>query len=640
MSYKRVAVVDPTKVVNIRDYGGRPNGTTGTRAAVVAAVAAGATTIEFDEGSSSYYWEAPYAPPSGLTLKAGRGRPTFTFDPAAATSRQFTMSAKDHITFKGIKFDGTTIPVRNDAFIVLSGGCTYNVFDDCEFESCPAATVGCVVFSGATTKHNNMRWCKFNNTYAEAIGFTAATYNTIFMCTLLNTGGFGVRIGELASYNRVVGLTSLISTREGIGIYHDCLENHIEACRIEEAADNGISVSGRRNTVIGCHLYNNYAAGIGIWGEDNSIIGNICLNNGSSNRYEFWSSSLSVTAGQYYFNSSTFVLYQAASSGTTANLPVHLSGTVALGDGISWTYIGAKVRWSGVWVSVGYGGTGQRNYIAGNQVDDTLTTMGQWYGVLIEGGGGYATWANGQTILAGDPTYSYRVYNLNIYFSSNGGTTATGSEPVHTTGIVTGADGISWEWRNAFVSSAAPRSNVVTGNPWTRSKAGRAAYDQALWVANTLVSHGEHHLNVTNGLTMTNLPTYATDALASAGGLALESIYLDTTGALRSRKDYAAGQRNPMTTRVVTAAGAITVLALDELVVVRKTSGAATAVTLPSSPVTGRIYIIKDGKGDAATNNITISPASGTIDASANVVLATAYGSLDFVYDGTQWSII
>lgn len=93
-------------------------------------------------------------------------------------------------------------------------------------------------------------------------------------------------------------------------------------------------------------------------------------------------------------------------------------------------------------------------------------------------------------------------------------------------------------------------------------------------------------------------------------------------------------------TRVVTAAGAVTVSSTDHVVVVNKTTGAATAVTLPASPVAGREIIIKDGKGDAGLNIITITPAAGAIDGAANALIATNYQSLTLVYNGAEWSLV
>lgn len=95
-----------------------------------------------------------------------------------------------------------------------------------------------------------------------------------------------------------------------------------------------------------------------------------------------------------------------------------------------------------------------------------------------------------------------------------------------------------------------------------------------------------------------------------------------------------------VTVRVVTAAGAVTVTTSDYVVVVNKTVGAATTVNLPASPATGDTYVIKDGKGDAGANNITLTPAAGNIDGAGTKVMATNYQSISLVYNGTEWNVV
>jgi len=90
-------------------------------------------------------------------------------------------------------------------------------------------------------------------------------------------------------------------------------------------------------------------------------------------------------------------------------------------------------------------------------------------------------------------------------------------------------------------------------------------------------------------------------------------------------------------TRVVTAAGAVTVATSDDIISIDKTSGAATVVNLPATPSTGVTYVIHDGKGDAATHHITITPASGNINGASTLVLSNNYGTVTVTYNGTQW---
>ena len=62
-------------------------------------------------------------------------------------------------------------------------------------------------------------------------------------------------------------------------------------------------------------------------------------------------------------------------------------------------------------------------------------------------------------------------------------------------------------------------------------------------------------------------------------------------------------------------------------------SGGAFAVTLPASPVVGNMVRIVDGKGSAATNNITVGRASQNIQgAAADLVIATNRAAIGLVF--------
>ena len=49
---------------------------------------------------------------------------------------------------------------------------------------------------------------------------------------------------------------------------------------------------------------------------------------------------------------------------------------------------------------------------------------------------------------------------------------------------------------------------------------------------------------------------------------------------------------------------------------------------------------MKDGNGDAAANNITLTPASGNIDGSGTYVMSTNYQSQTVIHNGTEWNKI
>lgn len=90
---------------------------------------------------------------------------------------------------------------------------------------------------------------------------------------------------------------------------------------------------------------------------------------------------------------------------------------------------------------------------------------------------------------------------------------------------------------------------------------------------------------------------------------------------------------------VKTSAGDYDVLSTDCVVVINKGTGAATTVTLPASPSAGRVLVVKDGKGDAASNNITVSGNGKNIDGAASVTIGTNYDVRRLVYNGTQWNL-
>jgi hypothetical protein len=72
--------------------------------------------------------------------------------------------------------------------------------------------------------------------------------------------------------------------------------------------------------------------------------------------------------------------------------------------------------------------------------------------------------------------------------------------------------------------------------------------------------------------------------------------------------------------------------------ILANTSGGAFTVTLPASPSTGDQVVIADSGSSFATNNLTVSRNSSTIDGVAEDLLLDVDDVLvDLIYDGSTW---
>lgn len=93
------------------------------------------------------------------------------------------------------------------------------------------------------------------------------------------------------------------------------------------------------------------------------------------------------------------------------------------------------------------------------------------------------------------------------------------------------------------------------------------------------------------------------------------------------------------TLRTATASP-VTVTQTDCLVLTNLSVAGAVAVSIPafSSVPLGHRVLVKDAKGDAAANNITITPVSGLIDGAGTAVISANYGRVLLVAGPTQWN--
>ena len=87
------------------------------------------------------------------------------------------------------------------------------------------------------------------------------------------------------------------------------------------------------------------------------------------------------------------------------------------------------------------------------------------------------------------------------------------------------------------------------------------------------------------------------------------------------------------TPSVITTKVGYSLLDTDFIVVV-ETSKSAVTVKLPAHPVSGQIYVIKDGGGMAGTYNITVDGNGNRIDGENTSVILTNYGARSFCFIG------
>jgi hypothetical protein len=98
-----------------------------------------------------------------------------------------------------------------------------------------------------------------------------------------------------------------------------------------------------------------------------------------------------------------------------------------------------------------------------------------------------------------------------------------------------------------------------------------------------------------------------------------------------------AGNPSPVAVTDV-ATATYTALSTDYFLCVL-TNGLVT-VTLPTGTL-GKVYMVKDCFGNAANFPITIQGTGGQlVDGAASATINTNYGSLQFVFNGVDWSIV
>lgn len=95
--------------------------------------------------------------------------------------------------------------------------------------------------------------------------------------------------------------------------------------------------------------------------------------------------------------------------------------------------------------------------------------------------------------------------------------------------------------------------------------------------------------------------------------------------------------------RIVASGSSDTATLADGTIVWDKGSGSPSSENLPActAALKGRIFTVKDGKGDAATNNITVSAPSSSIDGGEAYDIDQPHAAATFQCDGVStWQVI
>lgn len=112
--------------------------------------------------------------------------------------------------------------------------------------------------------------------------------------------------------------------------------------------------------------------------------------------------------------------------------------------------------------------------------------------------------------------------------------------------------------------------------------------------------------------------------------------WTDNTG---SRKNLTAGGGGGSSDIITRTPVTSSYTATSSDYVLGVTASAALTITLPASPTTGKLYVIKDEGGNCATNNITVT-STANIDGASTFVMNNSYGSLTVYFSGTTYFVM
>jgi hypothetical protein len=133
--------------------------------------------------------------------------------------------------------------------------------------------------------------------------------------------------------------------------------------------------------------------------------------------------------------------------------------------------------------------------------------------------------------------------------------------------------------------------------------------------------------------------TTATGAFQNVSGVGTSGQVLTSNGAA-ALPTWQNGASVLTITTVNNAASPYTVLSTDQFIACQTSTGLIT-IKLPNAPTTGRVIYIKDSNGAASTSNISVTTVGGTvtIDGLTTYKITSNYGSINVIFDGTNYEV-
>lgn len=228
-----------------------------------------------------------------------------------------------------------------------------------------------------------------------------------------------------------------------------------------------------------------------------------------------------------------------------------------------------------------------------------------------------------------------------LIFSGGSWGPGTGADTPQATVSIQGTVQLAGDFNGAGGNAVTPRTSGINGA--TVPAAGVLTTSQVLQVSGSAaLSYGfiaDANVAIAAAIQGSKItPSFGSQNLSTTGTAALGATTI--TGALVAGASTAVNTltgSSTVTTRIVTVSFAVDTATTDYIIFCRTLSGAI-SITLPT-PTNGRMLIIKDSEGNAASNNITLIPHSTDKIEGLNVnkVLANSWGSWTLVSNGTDW---